>query len=361
MSSILFTGFPGFLGSELLPRILARDPEAQAACLVQPKFASLALERAQSITAAHPHLDGRIHMVEGDITLPGLGIAAPGKWKESTVAIYHLAAVYDLSVGRELAMRVNVDGTKRMLDFAAECPSLNRFHYVSTCYVSGKHAGVFSEDDLDCGQSFHNFYEETKFLAEVDVQRRMRDAFPATIYRPAVVVGDSATGMTQKYDGPYSVIRLLLRQPGLAVMPVIGDGKSEVNVVPRDFVLDALTYLSGLAESLGRVYHLADPHPLTVRAMLNELARATQRSVLRIRLPLSLAKASLDHLALARKLIGIPASALDYYVYPGRFATTKTQEILRAAEIRCPRFPEYVHNLVGFVRAHPDISSAAMA
>ena len=273
-----------------------------------------------------------------------------------------MAAVYDLSVGRDLAMRVNVEGTRRMLEFAAACPALQRFHYVSTCYVSGKHAGAFTEDDLDLGQKFHNFYEETKFLAEVEVQSQMREGLRATIYRPSVMMGDSRTGTTQKYDGPYSVIRLLLRQPRLAFVPVIGDpGKAEINVVPRDFVVDAMALLSGREDSLGQVYHLADPKPLTVRELLNELARATGRRMVCIPLPLGLAKTSVAHVPGMRRLIGIPPQALDYFVHPARYGTAKTQAALASGGVRCPRFPEYSSRLVGFVVAHPEIGSAAMA
>ena len=96
-----------------------------------------------------------------------------------------------------------------------------RFHYVSTCYVSGRYSGVFGEEDLEKGQTFNNFYEETKYHAEVEVQKRMKNGFPATVYRPAIVVGDSHTGATQKFDGPYYVIRWLLKQPYVAIMPMV--------------------------------------------------------------------------------------------------------------------------------------------
>ena len=196
MKTVFFTGFPGFLGSELLPRILARDGQLRAACLVQAKYAALARRRVLETGDAHPGLAERIDILEGDIARLGLGLEGAAELRESVSEIYHLAAVYDLTVGRDLAMRVNVSGTRHMLDFARACPRLQRFQYISTCYVSGTHAGPFCEDDLECGQGFHNFYEETKYLAEVEVQKEMRGGLPATIYRPAVVVGDSRTGAT---------------------------------------------------------------------------------------------------------------------------------------------------------------------
>ena len=360
MSTILFTGFPGFLGIELIPRILARNPEAHVACLVQSKYAGLARERAQQLAVIHPELNGRLQMIEGDITQPGLGTAA-AEVKAKVTEIFHLAAVYDLSVGRDFAVRVNVDGTRHMLDFAESCPALRRFQYVSTCYVSGKHPGEFSESDLDVGQAFNNFYEETKFLAEVEVQKRMCAGLPVSIYRPAVVVGDSTTGATQKYDGPYFAMQLLLRQPKIALMPVIGEvHKTELNFVPRDFVVNAIAFLSGKANGGGHVFHLADPKPLTVDQILHELARVTERKIIRVPVPLSLAKISIKHMPAIEGLMRIPAETLDYFVHPVRYGTAQTQAALQGSGIRCPRFPEYAGVLVKFMRAHPEIGSAAM-
>ncbi len=177
MSTIFLTGFPGFLGSALLPRILARSENSHALCLIQAKFAEESRLKVEAILAEQPELAGRIELIEGDITAPDLGLgrdpAATDELRHSIGEIYHLAAIYDLSVARRVGMRINVDGTRHMLDFAENCPELTRFHYVSTCYVSGTHPGIFTEADLDKGQEFNNYYEETKYLAEVDVQERM--------------------------------------------------------------------------------------------------------------------------------------------------------------------------------------------
>ena len=105
--------------------------------------------------------------------------------------VWHLAAVYDLAVAPQVARRVNVDGTRNVLDFCREQPHLRRLQYVSTCYVSGRFEGEFTEDALDVGQAFRNHYEETKYEAELLVRKAMADGIPATIYRPGIVVGDS--------------------------------------------------------------------------------------------------------------------------------------------------------------------------
>jgi thioester reductase-like protein len=361
MANVFFTGFPGFLGVELLPRVLQRRPEDAAVCLVQPKFAELARRKAAELEAAHPGLAGRIRLVEGDITRPNLGITNASAVAADVVEAYHLAAVYDLSVPREVGMKVNVEGTKNVLDFVERAPRLARLQYVSTCYVSGSHPGVFREEDLEVGQRFNNHYEETKYLAESDVRVRMRGGLPASIYRPAITVGDSSTGATQKYDGPYFIIQWVLRQFGIAVMPTVGDQSAEVNVVPRDFVVSAIAHLAGLEVARGKTYQLADPRPLRVREMLDEVSRATGRRLLKVPLPTAVAKGAIRHVPGVYPLMRIPADAIDYFVHPTRYDTRNTVTDLAGSGISCPPFPSYVDRLVAFVRAHPELGSSAMA
>ena len=351
---IFFTGFPGFLGSELLPRVVLRT-DHDALCLVQPKFRALAEERAQQLVKLHPPLANRIHLVEGDLTQP-LDHVDASEVRE----IYHLAAVYDLSVSRDLGMRVNVTGTQRVLDLAERAPRLERMHYISTCYVSGRYPGVFTEDDLENGRDFNNYYEETKQLAEIEVRKRMH-RIPATIYRPSVVVGDSATGATQKFDGPYFVIQWLMRQPKLAVLPVVGrPSRYRFNVVPRDFVIRALTHLSGLTTGVGKTYALADPRLMTVDETIDVIAEATDRRILRVPLTKGIAKFALNYVPGMYRLMRIPAAAVDYFVHPTSYDTRNATRDLEAAGIVAPHLRDYAPRLVAFVREHPEISSAAM-
>ncbi|MCB9560116.1 MAG: SDR family oxidoreductase [Kofleriaceae bacterium] len=361
-TTILFTGFPGFLGRELLPRVLARDPATRAVCLVQAKFADAAAAAVAELAVDRPELAARIALREGDITAPDLGLGDDAALAADTVAIYHLAAIYDLSVPRAVAERVNVDGTQHVLDFAARCPSLERLHYVSTCYVSGRYTGIFEEDDLDKGQAFNNFYEETKFLAEVLVREAMARGLPATVYRPAIVVGDSQTGATQKLDGPYYILRWLLRQPRLALLPVIGDpSRFRINVVPRDYVVDAIAHLSGRADTVGRTFALADPEPPTCEEALEIMAAAAGRRVLRIRLPVGLAKALIDHVPGVYRLLQIPSSLVDYMAHPTHYHSRATAEALAPAGIEVPRFAGYAPAMAAFVRGNLALTSSAMA
>ncbi len=356
--TVFMTGFPGFLGSALLPGILRRTDGA-AMCLVQPKFAAKAKRRVAELGAADPSLQERIRLVEGDITQRGLGLGADAL--DGVTEAWHLAAAYDLAVAREVALRVDVDGTRNVLDALEGRSTLTRLHYFSTCYVSGRYAGPFGEDDLEVGAPFNNFYEETKHLAEASVRRQMAAGMPATIYRPSIVVGDSRTGETQKFDGPYFVMQWLLRQPRHAVLPVAGDPTmTRVNVVPRDFVVDAVSYLSGQAVSNGRTYQIADPQPLTVDEMMDALAQATGRQLIKVPLPRKLAKASLAHIRPLYRLMRIPPEAVDYFAHPTHYLTDHCRADLAGSGIEPPPFLSYVDRLVEFMRSHPKLGSAAM-
>ncbi len=321
--------------------------------MVQPKFAALAKERAQQSQFA-----SRIHLVEGDITVPGLATSLAA---DDITEIYHLAAIYNLSVPRPLGMRINVEGTRNVLDFAARSRTLRRVHYISTCYVSGRHPGTFTEDDLDVGQRFNNYYEETKYLAEIEVQQRMRGGMPATIYRPSVVVGDSRTGATQKFDGPYYVVQWFLRQGRYALLPMLGGAdRFRFNVVPREFIIDAIAYLSSKNETIGKVFHLADPDPLTIDETTTTLAKATGRRIVPIPVPRNVAKAALRYVPGLYQFVRIPADAIDYFVHPTSYDTRNTTAALAGSGIAPPRFRDYAGVLVDFMKAHPEIGSAAM-
>lgn len=361
--TIVFTGFPGFLGTELLPRVLARAEEATAACLIQSQHAPLARKRVAELTAAEPALDGRIELVEGDITLPDLGLGDRYEpLAATTTEVFHLAAVYDLAVPQEVARQVNVTGTAHVLDFAQSAPGLQRVQYVSTCYVSGRYPGPFRETDLAKGQPFNNHYEETKYAAEVVVQERMRDGLPAAIYRPSVVSGDSATGATQKMDGPYFVLRWILRQPKqVAVMPMAGDPASyRFNFVPRDFVVDAIAELSARSDTAGTVYALADPDPMTVSELLELFRELTGKRLITVPLTTGIAKGAIARVPGVERLMQIPPEAVDYFTHPTHYLTDHTTAALAGTEIRLPDKREWCERLVSFTRDNLKMSSAAM-
>ena len=362
MNALLMTGFPGFLGSALLGRLLARRPGATATCLVQQRHLALARERLAALEDEEPHVAGRVRLVVGDLTAPGLGLDAGVEGLlEDVTEVWHLAAVYDLAVGEEVAHRVNVDGTDRVLDLCRNLPGLQRLQYVSTCYVSGRYDGEFREDDLDVGQTFRNHYESTKYEAEMLVRKAMAAGLPATIYRPGIVVGDSRTGETQKYDGPYFLATFLRRQLPVAVVPAVADPDAvRFCLVPRDFVIDAMDRLSVLEQSAGRTYALTDPEPPTARRLVEAFARRLHKRVVWVPLPLALTRAAVS-LPLAERLMGLPVEALDYFASPTTYDTTRTTADLAGTGVTCPRFEDYADRLLDFMLEHREYDSAAMA
>jgi nucleoside-diphosphate-sugar epimerase len=362
MTALLMTGFPGFLGSALLPKILARRPKAHAFCLVQEHWAPLAAERVAEIEAAHPHTQGRISLVEGDITVPGLGIEYVDRGRLADVTeVWHLAAVYDLSVPEGVARRVNVEGTAHVVEFCLARKTFHRLQYVSTCYVSGDFVGEFPEDDLDLGQGFLNHYESTKFEAEVLVRRAMRAGLPATIYRPGIVVGDSRTGETQKYDGPYMVATYLQRLPAVSLVPKVSDfGKVRVGLVPRDYVIDGMDALSVMDGSEGRTYALTDPNPPTAEEVLRLMAGYFKRRAIEVPLPLGLTKAIVDRTPGLEPVTGLTAELLDYFASPTTYSTKNAVADLEGTGVQCPRFASYAERLLDYMVSHPEHSSQAM-
>lgn len=362
MAQLLMTGFPGFLGSALLPRLLARRAGTEAVCLVQQRHATLARSRVKELEVTHPDTSGRIRLVVGDITAPDLGLPATERARlDDVTEVWHLAAVYDLAVPPAVARRVNVDGTANVLLFCREQPRLRRLQYVSTCYVSGRYPGEFAEDSLEEGQVFRNHYEQTKYDAELLVRKAMADGLPVTVYRPGIVVGDSATGATQKYDGPYFLATFLQRQARLAVVPALGDADQvRVCLVPRDFVVAAMDELSLLDESEGRTYALVDPEPPTVREVVTTFAEHLGKRVVWVPVPLRPVHSLVHRVPGVERLLGLPAEALDYFASPTTYATDNTTRDLTASGLTCPRFDSYADRLLDFMQEHPEYDAHAM-
>lgn len=344
--TVLFTGFPGFIGARLIPRLLELRPGASFECLVQEKFLPAADASVAALAASHPHTKGRIRLVTGDITAPGLGLGA-GAAKalaKRVTGCFHLAAVYDLAVAKDVGMRINVEGTKNVLEFLGGAPGVRRFDYVSTAYVSGTAVGTYREKDLDVGQSFKNHYEETKFLAEVAVRE---SGLPSAIYRPGIVVGDSRTGETAKFDGPYFALNAMSLLPSPGAFLRIGDGKAEVNLVPVDFVLEAIARLGAWDGAIGKTYHLTDPAPETALSLADLLAKSIGKSFVFVPVPLPIAKLAFVAPQVSRWL-GMPGQTLDYFDHPVHYDAAQATKDLARFGLECPPFRSYVQRLVAF-------------
>jgi thioester reductase-like protein len=345
---IFFTGFPGFIGRRLVRDLLERDPEARVAALVEPRFGREAAEVAAEIDPE------RIEILEGDIADRRLGLA--GDMYDRLVAqvssAYHLAAIYNLAVPLEAAQRVNVEGTGNVLELCARCENLGRLNYVSTAYVAGDRKGVVYEHELVLGQGFKNHYESTKFQAELWVRDAM-DKVPTTIYRPAIVVGDSKTGETQKFDGPYYFLRTIARsvQDGIPI-PQFGRAEAPFNCVPVDFIVNAMVAAADDPEALGATLHLVDPDPVTAAEVGRMFSREYAGKDPALRIPPRVIEKALRLKPVRAAYGGAPQEAIRYLNHPVRFDTRRATDILARHNLQCPPLEEYVGPIVSFFKEH---------
>lgn len=347
--ALFCTGAGGFVGRYLLAHYLENE-SCDIFLLEQGQF-QRRLEQFLDEQIADGAQRRRIRVVRGDITTPGLGIedSVRGELTERTTHVIHLAALYNLSAPRDVSVRVNVDGTLHLLDFLAELRSLQRFAHTSTIAVSGKSGGVFREDDLDVGQEFKNFYDETKFLAERLVRDR-RDALPTVILRPTTVVGHSRTGAIEKVDGPYYALNMILRNMH-GVIPNTGDTK--FHFAPVDFVTDAYYRLFEDEASVGKTFHIVDPEPLSFLEFIELACRVLGKRGPALRLPQSLMR-PVGRLPMFEKITGVPREAFETSFYPVDYDTTNARPVLDKHGVTCPRVADYIDAMVGYFLEHGD-------
>lgn len=349
--TVFLTGFPGFIASRLLQR-LARDC-SRFLLLVQPAFAERAKAEVMQIAEQTGRSPSDFRLLQGDITQPGLGLSKTDleTARSSSTVLFHLAAIYDLAVAHDVAMRVNLEGTRNVNQFARSLAHLRHYHYVSTCYVAGKRKGVIYEHELQHDAGFRNYYEETKYLAEMAVDELKSD-LPITIHRPSVVCGDSQTGETAKYDGIYYLIHYLLKWPSVLSVFNIGNIGVSLNLVPVDFVVKAMSALARDPLSIGKTVQIADPNPLTTRELFNTIARSIAGKDARITLPATLVQTSLM-LPLAPKITDLPHSAVPYFFLKQTYDTALARKLLAPHGISCPPFQSYVKAIADYATRHP--------
>src|ERR1051326_5085389 len=351
--TIFVTGFPGFLATRLVRRLAAEG--ARFILLTQPAFVAAACEATLHISRETGSSLDNFEILNGDITKPDLGLTAAQleKARAETSTIFHLAAIYDLAVAQDVAATVNVEGTMNMNQFANKVRNLRRYHYVSTCYVAGKRQGLIKETELHHEAGFRNHYEQTKYLAEISVNN-LKTNLPITIHRPAVVCGDSKTGETVKYDGIYYLIHYLRKWPGGLTLLNIGNRDVCLNLVPVDFVIEAMVTLAKDDRAIGATVQLADPAPLTTRQLFDAISKVIGGRDSLATVPAGIVYPVLM-LPFAPRITGLPHSAVPYFFLEQTYDTARARELLEPYGVRCPRFPEYVENLVNFVAARPTL------
>jgi thioester reductase-like protein len=343
----LVTGFPGFIGKRLVRRLAEtlRAREDRLVLLVQAKNARAARDDLAALGA------DRAEVVEGDVEHMHLGLSG-AEFKalaREVTDVWHLAARSRLGAGRAEMRRVNVEGTRNVLDLCLAAPRLRRLSHFSTAFVSGDRVGVILEDELAMGQRFHNAYEETKLQAELLVRRAQAD-LPATIYRPSIVVGDSRTGEIDRFEGPYALAILLVASPVAVPLPLPGDAVAPLNVVPVDFVVEAVRAISENPAGAGRTVHVVDPSPLSARRVYEMIAERAGKKLPPVSVPSRLFQALLQ-LPLLERLSRTHRPAIEYVNHLAIYNCRNLLELLDGTGIQCPPITSYLDRLIEFVQA----------
>jgi long-chain acyl-CoA synthetase len=344
---------------ELLARYLERTDRRVYALVRgrdQAEADSRLRETLGSLVADAERFHDRSVAVPGDICAAGLGLdrARREALAGDVTEIVHSAASVSFSLGLEESRRINVDGTRRMLQLAAECPRLRRFGYVSTAYVAGTHAGAFGEDQFDVDQDFRNAYERTKFEAE-QLVRAASDRLPVQIFRPSIIVGERSTGWTASFNVLYAPLRAFAR----GALPALPARRSApVDIVPVDYVADAVFELCRrpLAQDESPVYHLvAGPGATTVDRLVR-LASDQLRRRPPLVLPPVLYRRLLHPILLRRSdarrrraLEGMEAF-FPYFTMRVRFDDRRARARLEPQGITAPSPDRYFDRLVAFAQ-----------
>jgi len=354
--SIFITGYPGFIAGQLLRRFLA-DPTTTVRLLVIPAMRATA-------EAAHDSLrEGRdrTEIVLGDITRAHLGLdeATRVRLAAEVDTVYHLAAIYDLATPQAISRLVNRVGTEHVLDFCESLPRLRRLVYFSTAYVSGTRTGRVLEDELEQTKSWKNYYELTKWEAEVAVRRRWK-RIPTVIIRPGVVVGDSRTGEINKYDGPYFVIRALvtLEKKGLVRWSRYfwsGGRDTRFYMVPVDFICDATEYLAQKDDAAGKAYHVLPNPALTMCEIAAAMFAAFGVRPPPFATPPWLGRLSFKMFPALSRALQFPPEVFAYMKHNVEYDTRNLEAALAGSGIRCPSLRDCIPVMVDYVRRHPEI------
>ncbi|MGE5738493.1 MAG: SDR family oxidoreductase [Betaproteobacteria bacterium] len=348
------TGATGFIGRYLVARLVERNGPIYA--LVRKH----SLARLDELREAWGVDNKRVVAVVGDLAKPKLGVAAADirKLKGRIDHFFHLAAIYDLQASADDQRTANVDGTRHAVQLATALEA-GCLHHMSSIAAAGLYEGVFREDMFEEAEELDHPYFRTKHDSEGVVRRECKRPF--RIYRPGFVVGDSRTGQIDKIDGPYYFFKSIQKMREILPpwMPTIGIEGGRINIVPVDFVADALDHLAHKKGLDGRCFHLTDPEPHRVGEVLNIFAEAAHAPQMTMRInakmfgfipaPILYGLGSLSPVKRAMKVVlndlGIPRDVFQFVNWPTRYDNRVAAKALKDSGITVPPLESYAAKL----------------
>jgi NAD(P)-dependent dehydrogenase (short-subunit alcohol dehydrogenase family) len=354
--SYLVTGATGFIGRHLVARLLDRDDDVHV--LVRPG----SVDKLAALHEKWPAgSQDRVHPVMGDLARPRLGVSDEdvARLKDAGIThFFHLAAIYDMTVDDDRNRIANVEGTRHAVELANVLEA-GTFHHTSSVAVAGAYTGLFREDMFDEGQKLEHAYHRTKFESEKIARSQTR--MPWRVYRPAIVVGNSKTGEMDKIDGPYyffTAIKMLRHYlPGW--FPLIGPELGYTNLVPVDFVADAMDHIAHRSGLDGQAFHLTNPRSQRSGEVINAFAAAAHAPQFSMRIDTRLLQAlpkgtlgMLMHLPAAKGVrralladFGIPEEIIGHVRLVPQFDTRDTERALQGSGIEVPPLESYAARL----------------
>lgn len=358
------TGATGFIGKRLVKKLLER--KGAVVYFLVRKGSEGKVKALREFWGAS---SARVIPVTGDLTSKKLGLSSADikLLKGQVDHVYHLAAIYDLGADASSQIEVNVDGTRNTIELAKAIDA-GHFHHVSSIAAAGLYEGVFREDMFNEAENYEHPYFMTKHESEKIVRQECK--VPWSVYRPAMVVGDSSTGEMDKIDGPYYFFKLIQRMRQLLPpwLPSIGLEGGRINIVPVDFVVDALNVISHQKDIAKKCYHLVDPVGYRVGDVLDIFSKAAHAPKMNLFInaallgfiPRSVTK-GLMALAPVRRVrnaimtdLGLPEDMLTFVNYPTRFDCRDTLAALKGTGVACPNLKDYAWRVWDYWERHLD-------
>jgi NAD(P)-dependent dehydrogenase (short-subunit alcohol dehydrogenase family) len=349
------TGATGFIGRNLVQRLLKREGTVYA--LVRAGSRG----RLEELRTSFGPDGARVVPIAGDLAVSGLGVSEEDllTLRGEVDHFFHLAAIYDMTAGAEAQEIANVEGTRHAVELAGAIEA-GCFHHVSSIAVAGMYRGEWREDMFEEAEGLDTHpYFRTKHESERVVREEC--SRPWRVYRPGIVVGDSRSGEIDKVDGPYYGFKLLqqMRRVLPSWLPTLGVEGGEINIVPVDYVADAMDYIAHKPGLDGQAFSLTDPNPKTAGEMINLFARAADAPQARLRLDsgvtepaTSLIRTGMRFFPPARRAakigldqLGIPAGVLSYFSYPTHFDSSNAEAALAGSGISVPPLESYADRI----------------